>query len=58
MIRQVLLTMLAGWSNRYQQQIITQLQETNRILKAQLYADVCVPPLQNIAVLLRSPSEA
>ena len=36
MILQVLLTMLAGWSNRYQQQIITQLQETNRIPKAQL----------------------
>jgi hypothetical protein len=36
MILQVLLAMLAGWIQRHQQQVITYLQEENRILKAQL----------------------
>jgi transposase InsO family protein len=36
MILQVLLAMLAGWIQRHQQQVITYLQEENRVLKAQL----------------------
>jgi hypothetical protein len=36
MILQILLTMLAGWMQRHQQQVITYLQAENRILKAQL----------------------
>jgi putative transposase len=35
MILQVLLAMLAGWIQRHQQQVITYLQEENRVLKAQ-----------------------
>jgi hypothetical protein len=33
MILQILLTMLAGWMQRHQQQVITYLQAENRILK-------------------------
>jgi hypothetical protein len=36
MILPLLLIMLAGWANRAQQQIITYLNEENRLLKAQL----------------------
>jgi transposase InsO family protein len=36
MILQLLLAMLAGWIQRHQQQVITYLQEENRVLKAQL----------------------
>jgi transposase InsO family protein len=36
MILQLLLAMLAGWLQRHQQQVITSLQEENRVLKAQL----------------------
>jgi hypothetical protein len=36
MILQVLITMVAGWLQRHQQQIITYLLEENRVLKAQL----------------------
>ena len=36
MILHVLIAMLAGWLQRHQQQVITYLQEENRILKAQL----------------------
>src|SRR6266511_2200143 len=36
MILQLLLAMLAGWIQRYQQQVITYLIEENRVLKAQL----------------------
>jgi putative transposase len=36
MILPLLLAMLAGWINRHQQQVITYLQEENRVLKAQL----------------------
>jgi putative transposase len=36
MILQLLFAMLAGWIQRYQQQIITYQQAENRILKAQL----------------------
>src|SRR2546427_933331 len=36
MILHVLITMLAGWLQRHQQQAITYLQEENHILKAQL----------------------
>jgi putative transposase len=38
MILQILLTMLAGWMQRHQQQVITYLQAENRVLKAQLGA--------------------
>jgi hypothetical protein len=37
MILHVLLAMLAGWIQRYQQQVITYLQAENRVLKAQLW---------------------
>ena len=36
MILHVLIAMLAGWLQRHQQQVITYLQEENRVLKAQL----------------------
>src|SRR5882724_1032093 len=36
MILEVLITMVAGWVQRHQQQVITYLQEENRLLKAQL----------------------
>src|SRR5919199_4716844 len=36
MILHVLIVMVAGWLQRHQQQVITYLQEENRILKAQL----------------------
>ena len=36
MILHVLITMLAGWLQRHQQQVITYLHEENHILKAQL----------------------
>jgi putative transposase len=36
MILQLLLAILAGWIQRHQQQVITYLQEENRVLKAQL----------------------
>src|ERR671924_1542542 len=36
MILQVLIAMIAGWIQRHQQQVITYLQEENRVLKAQL----------------------
>jgi putative transposase len=36
MILQVLITMVAGWIQRHQQQLITYLQAENHILKAQL----------------------
>ena len=36
MILQVLITMVAGWLQRHQQQVITYLLEENRVLKAQL----------------------
>src|SRR5438876_8247700 len=36
MILQVLITMVAGWLQRHQQQVITFLLEENRVLKAQL----------------------
>jgi hypothetical protein len=36
MILQVLLAMLTGWIQRHQQQVITYLQEENRVLKTQL----------------------
>ena len=36
MILHVLIAMLAGWLQRQQQQVITYLQEENRVLKAQL----------------------
>jgi hypothetical protein len=36
MILQILLTMLAGWLQRHQQQVITYLQAENHILNAQL----------------------
>jgi putative transposase len=36
MILQVLIVMIAGWIQRHQQQVITYLQEENRVLKAQL----------------------
>jgi putative transposase len=36
MILPLLLAMLAGWINRHQQQVITYLQEENRVLKARL----------------------
>ena len=36
MILQVLIAMIAGWINRYQQQVIAYLLEENRILHAQL----------------------
>jgi putative transposase len=36
MVLHVLLAMLAGWIQRHQQQVITYLQEENRVLKAQL----------------------
>src|SRR3954452_23004211 len=36
MILHVLSAMVAGWVQRHQQQVITYLQEENRILKAQL----------------------
>jgi hypothetical protein len=36
MILQVLITMLAGWMQRHQQQVISYLIEENRVLKAQL----------------------
>jgi putative transposase len=36
MILPLLLAMLAGWINRHQQQVITYLQEENRVLKAHL----------------------
>jgi putative transposase len=36
MILQVLIVMIAGWIQRHQQQVITYLQEENRMLKAQL----------------------
>jgi putative transposase len=36
MILHVLIAMVAGWIQRHQQQVITYLQEENRILKAQL----------------------
>jgi hypothetical protein len=36
MILHMLIAMMAGWLQRHQQQVITYLQEENRILKAQL----------------------
>src|SRR5215467_3202716 len=36
MILQILITMVAGWLQRHQQQVITYLIEENRVLKAQL----------------------
>src|SRR5215467_3783778 len=36
MILHVLIAMIAGWVQRHQQQVITYLQEENRVLKAQL----------------------
>ena len=36
MILHVLIAMIAGWIQRHQQQVITYLQEENRVLKAQL----------------------
>jgi putative transposase len=36
MILHVLIAMVAGWLQRHQQQVITYLQEENRVLKAQL----------------------
>src|SRR6478672_4568354 len=36
MILHVLIAMIAGWIPRHQQQVITYLQEENRVLKAQL----------------------
>src|SRR6266487_967839 len=36
MILHMLIAMMAGWVQRHQQQVITYLQEENRILKAQL----------------------
>ena len=36
MILQILIAMVAGWIQRHQQQVITYLQEENRVLKAQL----------------------
>jgi hypothetical protein len=36
MILPMLLAMLAGWINRQQQQVITYLQEENRVLQARL----------------------
>ena len=36
MILQVLITMVAGWLQRHQQQVITYRLEENRVLKAQL----------------------
>ena len=36
MILHMLIAMVAGWVQRHQQQVITYLQEENRILKAQL----------------------
>ncbi len=36
MILQVLIAMVAGWLQRHQQQVITYLQEENRVLKAHL----------------------
>src|SRR5262245_57791558 len=36
MILHVLIVMIAGWMQRHQQQVITYLQEENRVLKAQL----------------------
>src|SRR2546425_3556968 len=36
MILHVLIAMVAGWIQRHQQQVITYLQEENRVLKAQL----------------------
>jgi transposase InsO family protein len=36
MILHVLIAMMAGWLQRHQQQVITYLQEENRVLKAQL----------------------
>src|SRR5918996_5263109 len=35
MILHILIAMVAGWIQRHQQQVITYLQEENRILKAQ-----------------------
>src|SRR6266446_8791921 len=35
MILHVLIAMIAGWVQRHQQQVITYLQEENRVLKAQ-----------------------
>jgi hypothetical protein len=34
MILQVLIVMIAGWIQSHQQQVITYLQEENRVLKA------------------------
>lgn len=36
MILYMLIVMIAGWMQRYQQQVITYLQEENRLLKAPL----------------------
>src|SRR3954454_7512760 len=36
MILHILIAMVAGWLQRHQQQVITYLQEENRVLKAQL----------------------
>jgi putative transposase len=36
MVLQVLIAMVAGWLQRHQQQVITYLQEENRVLKAHL----------------------
>jgi hypothetical protein len=36
MILHILITMLAGWIQRHQQEVISYLQEENRLLKAQL----------------------
>ena len=36
MILHILIAMVAGWIQRHQQQVITYLQEENRVLQAQL----------------------
>jgi hypothetical protein len=56
MILRVLIAMLAGWLQQPQQQVITYLQEENRVLKAQLGGAGCGSPTSNAAGLRRSPT--
>jgi hypothetical protein len=58
MILQLLLAMLAGWIQRHQQQVITYLQEENRVLKAQLAAAGFASPIPSAAASLRLPTHS
>ena len=50
MILQVLITMVAGWINRHQQQVIDYLLEENRTLHAKLGGNAFASPMLNAIV--------